>query len=109
MALRDNLQLMLERGQDSPLLRFALGQECLKAGDLVTAIDHLRNAVDQNPRYSAAWKALGEAHAQAGSVERAMDVYERGIAAAQAAGDVQAAKEMGVFLKRLRKSRAGGT
>ncbi len=105
MALRDNLQLMLERGQDSPLLRFALGQECLKAGDLVAAIDHLRHAVDQNPRYSAAWKALGEAHARAGTTDRAIDVYERGIAAAKAAGDVQAAKEMGVFLKRLRKAR----
>jgi Tfp pilus assembly protein PilF len=103
VALRDNLQLMLERGQDSPLLRYALGQECLKAGDLVAAIDHLRHAVDQNPRYSAAWKALGEAHARAGSIDRAADVYERGIAAARAAGDVQAAKEMTVFLKRLRK------
>jgi len=104
VALRDNLQLMLERGQDSPLLRFALGQEYLKSGDLVAAIEHLRHAVDQNPRYSAAWKALGEAHTRAGSVERAADVYERGIAAARAAGDVQAAKEMGVFLKRLRRN-----
>jgi len=95
---------MLERGQDSPLLRFALGQEYLKAGDLVAAIEHLRHAVDQNPRYSAAWKALGEAHARAGSAERAADVYERGIAAARAAGDIQAAKEMGVFLKRLRRN-----
>ncbi|MEX0733262.1 MAG: tetratricopeptide repeat protein [Steroidobacteraceae bacterium] len=103
MALRDNLQLMLERGQDSPLLRFALGQACLKAGDLVTAIDHLRQAVDQNPRYSAAWKALGAAHARAGSPDRAADVYERGIAAAREAGDIQAAKEMQVFLKRLHK------
>jgi uncharacterized protein HemY len=103
MALRQNLELMLERGQDSPLLRFALGQECLKTGDLVTAIDHLRHAVDQNPRYSAAWKALGEAHTRSGSVERAAAVYERGIAAAREAGDVQAAKEMEVFLKRLRK------
>lgn len=104
MALRENLQLMLERGQDSPLLRYALGQECLKAGDLVAAIDHLRQAVDQNPRYSAAWRALGEAHERAGSAERAADVYERGIVAARAAGDVQAAKEMGVFLRRLRKN-----
>ncbi|MGH8252354.1 MAG: tetratricopeptide repeat protein [Steroidobacteraceae bacterium] len=105
MALRDNLQLMLERGQDSPLLRYALGLECLKAGELVTAIDHLRQALDQNPRYSAAWKALGEAHTRAGSPDRAADVYERGITAAQATGDIQAAKEMGVFLKRLRKPR----
>jgi Tfp pilus assembly protein PilF len=105
LALRDSLQLMLERGQDSPLLRFALGQEYLKSGDFVAAIDHLRQAVDQNPRYSAAWKALGGAHAQAGSVERAAEVYERGIVAARDAGDVQAAKEMTVFLKRLRKGR----
>ena len=103
MTLRRNLELMLERGQDSPLLRFALAQECLKSGDLVTAIDHLRQAVDQNPRYSAAWKALGEAHARAGSAERAAEVYARGIAAAREAGDIQAAKEMEVFLRRLRK------
>ncbi len=107
MALRDNLQLMLERGQDSPLLRYALGLECMKSGDLVTAIDHLRQAVDQNPRYSAAWKALGEAHSLAGSPDRAASVYERGIAAAREAGDIQAAKEMEVFLKRLRKTRPG--
>ena len=107
MALRRNLELMLERGQDSPLLRFALGQECLKANDLVTAIDHLRQAVDQNPSYSAAWKALGEAHVRAGSAERAAEVYERGIQAANEAGDIQAAKEMDVFLKRLRKPRQG--
>jgi uncharacterized protein HemY len=105
MALRRNLELMLERGQDSPLLRFSLGQECLKSGDLVTAIDHLRQAVDQNPRYSAAWKALGDAHARTGNGERAAEVYERGIAAAREGGDLQAAKEMEVFLKRLRKTR----
>lgn len=105
MALRQNLELMLERGQDSPLLRFTLGLECLKAGELVTAIDHLRQAVDQNPRYSAAWKALGDAHARAGSPDRAAEVYERGIAAAREAGDIQAAKEMEVFLKRIRKAR----
>ncbi|MBM4218067.1 MAG: tetratricopeptide repeat protein [Gammaproteobacteria bacterium] len=103
--MRRNLELMLERGQDSPLLRFALGQECLKAGDLVTAIDHLRQAVDQNPHYSAAWKTLGQAHARAGSAARAAEIYERGIRAAREAGDIQAANEMGVFLKRLRKPR----
>ena len=79
----------------------------VKEGDLVTAIDHLRQAVDQNPRYSAAWKALGEAHARAGSTSRAAEVYERGIQAAREAGDIQAAKEMDVFLRRLRKPRPG--
>lgn len=109
MSLRENLERLLDRGQDTPLLRFALGQECLKAGDFVSAIDHLRQAVDQNPRYSAAWKALGEAHARAGSPDRAAEVYERGIAAARAAGDLQAAKEMTVFLRRIRKGTKSAT
>lgn len=108
MGLRDNLQLMLERGQDSPLLRYSLGLECLKAGDFLAAIDHLRKAVEQNPGYSAAWKALGEAHANGGSPERAAEIYEQGIAAAEKSGDIQAAKEMTVFLKRLRRRPAAG-
>lgn len=104
MALRRNLELMLERGQDSPLLRFALGQECLKTGDLVTAIDHLRQAVDQNPRYSAAWKALGRSLEAAGRADEALEAYRRGIEAARAKGDRQAEKEMSVFRRRLEKA-----
>lgn len=106
MGLRQNLEVMLQRGQDSPLLRFSLGNECLREGDLVAAIGHLRQAVEQNPGYSAAWKRLGEAYAQSGATVRAIEVYRQGIAAAQAGGDMQAAKEMKVFLRRL--ERAGG-
>jgi predicted Zn-dependent protease len=108
LGLRDNLELMLQRGQDSPLLRFSLGGECLKAGDLVAAIDHLRRALDANPAYSAAWKLLGQAHAAAGNAARAAEVYEQGIAAAEANGDIQAAREMRVFLNRLRKGAPHG-
>jgi Tfp pilus assembly protein PilF len=106
MGFRQNLELMLQRGQDSPLLRFSLGNECLKEGDLVAAISHLRHAVELNPGYSAAWKRLGEAHAMAGAADRAADVYRRGINAAEAQGDLQAAREMSVFLRRL--GRASG-
>jgi Tfp pilus assembly protein PilF len=106
MGLRQNLEIMLQRGQDSPLLRFSLGTECLRDGDLVAAISHLRHAIELNPGYSAAWKRLGEAHAKAGSAQSAAAVYRRGIDAATAQGDLQAAREMAVFLRRL--DRAGG-
>ena len=71
MALRNNLEIMLQRGQDSPLLRFSLGSECLKDGDLVAAVDHLRQAVQLNAGYSAAWKVLGQAYSRTGASERA--------------------------------------
>lgn len=107
MSLRRNLELMLQRGQDSPLLRFSLGAECLKAGDLVAAVEHLRRAVDANPAYSAAWKLLGQAYARAGNTDRAAEAYAQGIVVAEANGDIQAAKEMRVFLARLRQTPGG--
>ena len=108
MALRDNLELMLQRGQDSPLLRYSLGGECLKAGDTLAAVTHLKEALAQNPTYSAAWKLLGQALTAAGSQARARDAYREGIRVAEAAGDLQAAREMGVFLKRLERSEQAG-
>lgn len=101
MALRQQLELLLARGQDSPLLRFSLGDACLKERDHLAAIGHLQRAVELNEGYSAAWKLLGQACVSAGLHERAGSVFERGIAMATERGDVQAAKEMRVFLRRL--------
>jgi predicted Zn-dependent protease len=95
---------MLAAGQDNPLLRFGLGNACLKAGDPLRAAQHLRAAVNQDPRYSAAWKMLGRALTEAGRTAEATRCYEQGIEVAEAKGDIQAAKEMRVFLKRLQKS-----
>ena len=52
----------------------------------------------------AAWKALGKALVAAGDPAGALTAYERGIAVAEAKGDIQAAREMKVFAKRLLKT-----
>lgn len=101
MGIVDNFEKMLAAGKDGALLRFSLGGEYLKSGQLENAVRHLRAAVDQDRQYSAAWKLLGKALQAAGDVAGAREAYEHGIAAAQARGDKQAAREMGVFLKRL--------
>lgn len=95
---------MLAAGTDSALLRFGLGNAYLGRREFDKAAQHLRSAVEQDPQYSAAWKLLGKALADSGQLREAVEAYERGIAVAQANGDIQAAKEMGVFLKRLQKS-----
>ena len=61
MALVDNLEAMLARGQDSALLRYSLGGEYLKLDQAGKAAEHLRLAVAKDPKYSAAWKLLGKA------------------------------------------------
>jgi predicted Zn-dependent protease len=98
------LQAQLGGARDGALLRFSLGNALLAVGRSAEAIEALRAALDFDVNYSAAWKLLGRALAEAGDKDAAMATYERGIAVAAARGDQQAAKEMQVFLKRLEKA-----
>ena len=104
-ALIANLEKLLGTPRDGALLRYSLGSEYLKAGDIERGIEHLREAVRRDPQYSAAWKVLGRALADAGRADEAREVYARGIEAARAKGDRQAEKEMTVFARRLERGR----
>lgn len=101
MGMIENFEKMLADGKDSPLLRFSLGNEYMKINDAKKASTHLRAAVALDADYSAAWKLLGKALASENDAAGASEAYQNGIAAAEAKGDKQAAKEMAVFLKRL--------
>ena len=107
MGIIDNFEKMLADGRDNPLLRFSLGNEYLKSDNAVKAAGHLRAAVAQDAGYSAAWKLLGKALAQINDIDGAKSAYASGIAAANAKGDKQAAREMSVFLKRLERNAQG--
>ena len=104
----ETFENLLAQGKDNALLRYALGNECLKVGRTADAVAHLRAALAFDPRYSAAWKLLGKAQAEAGNPADALDTYRQGIAAAEAKGDLQAAREMQVFARRIEKQLAGG-
>ena len=99
----DNFLAMLANGRDNALLRFSLGNEYLKRGDAINAASHLRHAVEHDPNYSAAWKLLGKALADNADWPQALAAYQAGIAVAESRGDKQAAKEMGVFARRIEK------
>lgn len=99
----ENLEKLLGTPRDGALLRYSLGLEYLKSGNLERAIEHLREAVARDPLYSAAWKALGKTLEQAQRTSDALDAYRRGIEAAKSKGDRQAEKEMSVFARRLEK------
>ncbi len=103
MAMIENLEDLLARGQDSALLRFSLGSAYLKAGDNDHAVVHLAQAVAHDPQYSAAWKLYGRALTDAGRLQDALAAFDSGIRVAEGKGDIQAAKEMRVFRKRAEK------
>ena len=98
-----SLEAMLERGQDNALLRFTLGNLLYQQDDYTKAELHLSRAVEMNPDYSAAWKIYGRTLAAAGKHPEATRAFKQGIAVAEKRGDVQAAKEMTVFLRRQEK------
>ena len=97
------LEGMLERGQDNALLRFTLGNLLYQKKDYIKAELHLSRAVEMDPDYSAAWKIYGRTLAAAGKHPEAAWAFRQGITVAEKRGDVQAAKEMTVFLRRLEK------
>ena len=99
-----NLKKLVGGPRDGELLRYSLGNEYFKEGDFATAVSHLREAIRLNPRHSAAWKLLGKALTEAGDMAAAVEAYRQGIVVAEARGDVQSAKEMQVFAKRLKKA-----
>lgn len=102
--LKELLKL-LETGPDNALLRFSIGSAYLKGGDLDRARVHLAQAVELDPQYSAAWKLYGKTLQQLGEDEFAEVVLSKGIEVATDRGDIQAAKEMQVFLRRLQRNK----
>ena len=103
------LEALLAKGGDAAALRLALASRYLDAGDAPAAVRHSEAAVRLDPEYSAAWKALGRALTAAGRATDALAAYERGATVAERRGDQQAAKEMRVFSKRLRRDAARPT
>ncbi len=99
-----NFERMLAAGRDGALLRFSLGNGYLKAGDAARAAGNLERAVALDPDYTAAWKLLGKALAEAGRPADALAAYRSGIAVAQRKGDKQAGREMEVFARRIAKA-----
>ena len=102
---RAAFERMLAAGRDGALLRYSLGNECLKANEAAAAIGHLQRAVALDAGYTAAWKLLGKALETEGRREDALAAYRQGIDVAQRKGDKQAGKEMQVFAKRIEKTR----
>lgn len=101
MTRIDTLRNQLGGPHDGALLRYALGAALLDAGAAAEAAQHLRAALAFDARYSAAWKLLGRACLREGDAAGARTAWQEGMAIATAKGDVQAAKEMRVFLARL--------
>jgi predicted Zn-dependent protease len=103
-SLLERFEAQLAEGNDSALLRLSIAQQLSTIGRYDDAISHLQRALLLNPAYTAVWSALGSVFEKRGDRERALQTYKSGIETAKKNGDMQAERQMSVFLNRLMKA-----
>lgn len=105
-AMLENLLKLCDTPRDGAMLRFGIANEYAKNADWPQAVQFTRDALAKQPDFTAAWKLLGKALAANKQLDEALKAYREGIAVAQARGDIQAVKEMTVFVRRIEKQLA---
>jgi len=98
---RTALEKMLHRDKNNAMLLYTLGLLCFKQKDYQAAVEHLSLALEQDASHSASWKVYASALAALKQTDKAKEAFEKGISIAESKGDIQAVKEMKVFLRRL--------
>jgi predicted Zn-dependent protease len=101
---QQQFQELIALEPDDTVLRFGLGELYIEAKDFAGAAEQFAEIIRLDPQYSAAYRYLGQAYTALGRAAEAETVFQRGIAVAQARGDLQTVKEMQVFLRRLHAS-----
>ena len=95
------LRKMIEGGRDGAMPRLTLGEAMAREGQTEEAVRHLNRAIEFDPDYSAAWRALGRLQLKAGDTAAAAETFRQGLEAARRRGDMQIVRELEVRLKRL--------
>jgi tetratricopeptide (TPR) repeat protein len=92
---------LVELDAEDPMSHWSLGKALHEARDLAPAEHHLREAVRLDPRYSAAYLALGRVLIDRGAHDAAREVLTRGVQVADEKGDLQPKAYMEKHLRQL--------
>ena len=88
---------MLAQDPSSTFARYGLAMECVKAGELASAVAEFETLLAGDPSYSAAYFHGGQTLEKLGRLDEARDAYRRGIAATHdphARSELQAALDI---------------
>ena len=90
----EKLKEMLVAEPDEPFLKHALALEYAKLGDVVVARRLLEEVLTKNPEAVGSYYQLGKLLESIGELTLARHWYEKGMAAAKAAGERRAYNEL---------------
>ena len=103
----DLFRKLIERDPDNPMILYSIGNELFKEKKYSEAEEYLRRAVRNKPDYSVAYRTLGRTLYEVGEDAESRRIFAEGREVAQKNGDLQTAKEIDVFLRRLEKRERG--
>jgi len=97
----NKLKAFLEVQPTDSFLQHALALEYIKAGNDAEARALFNNILEREPGYVGSYYHLAKLLERAGEYQQAIEVYERGVVAAAAAGDLHARNELQMALDEL--------
>jgi folate-binding protein YgfZ len=89
---------VLEIDPEDALANFGLGELELERENFEKSIEHLKIAINTDPRYSVAYLALGKAYFSIKDISSAKSTFDAGISIASKNGDLMPANEMQLIL-----------
>jgi predicted Zn-dependent protease len=106
MAEKSRRRLMLEQSlaedPSDAFLRYGLGVQCLRDGDVAEGRERLLALIADQPEESvAAYQQLGQSYMETGEADRAREALRAGVAKARGRGDWHAAAEMEGLIDQL--------
>ena len=103
----DMFRKLLERDPNNPMVLYSLGNELFKEGKYPEAREYLSLAIQNKPNYSVAYRTLGRVLYELREDAEARRVFAEGREVAKRNGDLQTAREIDVFVRRLQKRERG--
>lgn len=94
-------QQVLEIDEDDTVALFGMGDVAFYRENFKEAVNYLEKVVSLDEKYSAAYLLLGKSLEASGNLERAMQVYKKGIDVASKRGDMMPANDMQSRLNQL--------
>lgn len=98
----ETLRIILDQNPADKLARYGLAMEYVKAGEYEAAIGEFETLLATAPDYLYAYYHAGQVLEKLGRIEDARAMYQRGIEAAETAGDRHAQSELSAALAQLR-------
>jgi tetratricopeptide (TPR) repeat protein len=101
MTRREKIEAMLASDPGDTFLRYNLAMELDKEGNHDASLASFAKLANDSPPYVPAFFMAGQQLVRLGRIDEARQIVRDGIAAANAAGDAHAEREMSEFLASL--------